>query len=186
MNQKTHTAITLLMLTVTILAGCEKEPPRPQAVTMNMGTIGEATGLIEEMKQRTEKINQMFSEEIKALSIKQRKEIYAKRNSLGDNPSEEDEQEIQTLEGQLKKQLIEFRKEGQATKAKEINEIRQSYINRIMYVAEMIANEQGASIILKANGVFWSDSSVDITDEVIERLSGSKAPQPADQAATDI
>ena len=55
-----------------------------------------------------------------------------------------------------------------------------------MSVAEMIANEHGASIILKANGVFWSDSSVDITDEVVERMSGGKDPQPAEPAATDI
>lgn len=186
MNQKSLTAITLLLLTAVLLAACEKEAPKPQAVTMNMGTIGEATGLIDEMKERTEKINQLFIEEIKALSVEQGKEIQVKRNSLGDNPSEEDVQEIQTLEGQLKKQLIEFRKEQQATKAKEINEIRQSYIDRIMSVAEMIANEHGASIILKANGVFWSHSSVDITDEVVKRMSGGNDPQPVDPAATDI
>ena len=186
MKQKTLTVIVFLMLSVALLSGCEKVPPGPQAVAMNMATIAEAAGINEKMKKRSGEITQLFSEELKALSIDHRKEIEARRISLGENPSEQDEQEIQALEGQLKKQLIEFRKEGQARMRKEITEIRQSYFDDILSVAEMIALEHGASIILKKAGIFWSDSSVDITDEVSKRLSGAIDPRHADPVATDI
>jgi Skp family chaperone for outer membrane proteins len=186
MKQKTLSVLIFLMLTATFLTGCEDEPPKPQAVTMNMVTVTEATGISEEIKKHTEEINQLFSEEMKALSIDYRNEIKAKRNSFGDNPSEEDEQEIKTLEGQLNKQFIEFRKEGRAINTEAIIAIRQAYLDDIMSAAQMIALEHGASIILGAKRVIWSDSSVDITDEVIEQMSDGIDPQPADPVATDL
>ena len=186
MKQKTLNAIILLMLTITQLTGCDKEPPMPQAVTMNLGKIAKEAGVNEEVRKRIETITQQFSEEVRALSIEHRKEIEAEKNSLGDNRSDEDEQKIQTRQEQLKKLLIEFEKEGQARKAKEISKIRKSSLDNIMTVAQMVALERGASIILKYMGVFWSDSSVDITDEVIERMSDSKDPQPVNSEDTDI
>ena len=186
MKQKILPVLIFLMLTVGFLTGCENEPPNPQAVTMNFVTVAEATGINEEIKKHTEEINQVFSEEMKALSINYRNEIKAKRNSFGDNPSEEDEQDIKILEGRLNKQFIEFRKEGQAINTEAITAIRQAYRDDIMSAAQMIALEHGASIILKAMGVIWSDSSVDITVEVIEKTSDGIDPQPADPVATDI
>jgi len=49
-----------------------------------------------------------------------------------------------------------------------------------MSVAQVVAHEHGASIILKANGVFWSFESVSITDEVIMRMSGGRETLPVD------
>ena len=186
MKQKTLSVLIFLVLTVAFLIGCENEPPKPQAVTINMLTVAEVTGINEELKKHTEDINQQFSEEMKALSINHRNEIKAKRNSFGVNPSEEDEQEIKILEGRLNKQFIEFRKEGQAVNNEAITAIRQAYIDNINSVAQMIALEHGATIILKAVGVIWSDSSVDITDEVIEQMSDGIDPQTTDPVATDI
>ncbi|MEN8207116.1 MAG: OmpH family outer membrane protein [Pseudomonadota bacterium] len=172
MKQNTNTTIILFMLTVTLLVGCDKESPKPQAVVMNIGTISEATGIKEEIKIRTEAINQQFSENMKALSAEHRKEIEDEKANFSDSPSEEYEKKIQTLQEQLRERFIVARNEKKAKLAKEISEFRQSHFDEIMSVAQIIALEHGASIILKAGGVFWSDGSADITDEVVERMSG--------------
>ena len=175
-----RTTLILFILTVTLLIGCDKEPPKPQAVVMNLGKIAEATGINGEMKIHTETMNQQFSEEMKALSAEISKEFEDVKAGLGDNPSEEDERMIKTLQGELKKRLIEAQKERNAIRMKEASEIRQSYLDDIMSIAKVITVEHGASIILKANGVFWSDGSVDITDEIVGRMPSGKDPQPID------
>ena len=176
MQQKTRTIIFLLILTITLLSGCNNEPPKPQAVVINIVAIAEAMGFDEQLKEHTETMSQQISEEIKALSDKLSKEFEDEKAGLGDSPSEEDEKKIQTLREQLRKQITQASKEGNERRAKETSEVRQSYLDDIMSVAQKVALEHGASIILKAMGVFWSDGAVDITDEVIGRMPGGKAP----------
>ena len=102
------------------------------------------------------------------------KDIEDKKASIGSNPSKEDEQKIQTLQKQQTKKFLEARKDINERRAKEISEIRQSYIDDILSMAQIIAHEHGAHIILKAVSIFWPDDSVDITDEVISRMMESK------------
>ena len=180
MKQKTLATIFLYMLAVNLITGCDKEPPKPQAVVINLVAIGEATGISEQMKELTEAMNQKISEEMKALSARLRKEFEDEQDSLGDNPSEEDKQRMLTLREQLKKQLIQARSETHERREKETSAIRQSSIDKIMSVAQVVAGEHSASIILKNMGVFWTDGSVDITDEVVTRMVGSMDTQPAD------
>jgi len=179
MKQKTLTTLFLLMLTVTLLTGCNNEPLKPQFVVINIVEIAEAMGFSEQLKERTETMKQQISEEIKVLSAKLSKEFEDEKAGLGDSPSEEDEKRIRTLREQLRTQIAQARKEGNERRAKEISEVRQSYLDDIMSVAQKVALEHGASIILKAMGIFWSDGAVDITDEVIGRMPGSNAPPPA-------
>jgi len=181
MKQKIHTIIILLMLTAALLTGCNNEPPKPQAVVINIGMIAETTGFTEELRIRTEAMNQQISDEIKALSAELRKEIEDEKSSFGDSPSDEDKQRIQTLRGQIRKKMIEARKEKNARLTKEMTEVRQSYLDDIMSIAQVIAIEHGASIILKVMGVFWSDGSVDITHEVVERMPTDKGSPHTDR-----
>jgi len=180
MKQKKLTAIVLLMATVTLLAGCNNEPPKPQAVLINVSTVATASGINEQITKRTETMKQQLSEEMKALSARLNKEFEDEKAGLGDSPSEEDEKKIQALRQQLNKQIIQARSERSEKFKKEASEIRQSYLDGITSVAQMVALEHGASIILKARGVFWSDGSLDITDEVLERMPGGEDTQPAD------
>lgn len=180
MKQKTLTAIVLLMATATLLAGCNNEPSKPQTVFMNLGTIATETGINEQITERTETLKQQLTEEMKTLSAKLNKEFEDEKAGFGDSPSEEDEKKIQALLEQLNKQIMQARYEGSEKYKKEASEIRQSYLDDIMSAAQVVAVEHGASIILKAREVFWSDGSVDITDEVLGRMPGGKDTQPAD------
>ena len=181
MKQKRLTALLLLVITVALFSGCNNEPPKPQSVVINLAEIGEVTGINEQIKIRTETMNQQISEEMKVLSAKLRRELEDEKASLGDSPSEEDEKKIQTLRRQQRQQIIQARNEGNARRMKEISEIRQSYLDDIMSIAQTVALRHGASIMLKAMGVFWSEGSVDITDEVIGLMQGGTDTQPADK-----
>jgi Skp family chaperone for outer membrane proteins len=175
MKQKTHTTIILLILSITLLTGCDKLPPKQQTVVINLGAIAEAAGVEEQVKMHMETLNQEISEEIEALSDKLRKKSEDKDTGLVDSPSEEDGITIQTL----RKQLIQARRDGNTRRMKEASDIRRSFFDNIMPVARKVALEHGASIILKGKGVYWSDGSVDITSEVIGRMSGTENTQPA-------
>jgi len=174
-----HTKTILLVLTVVLLTACDKEPPKPQSVIVNIVTIAEETGINEQIKERTDTVNQQVSEEMKALSEKLRNEFEAEKAGFGENPSDEDAKKIKALRDQLGKQNIEARNEINARRTEEVSEIRQAYLNDIMSVAREVALAHGASIVLKAVSVFWSEGSVDITDEVIRRMSEGTELQPA-------
>jgi Skp family chaperone for outer membrane proteins len=155
MKHKTLTAVFLLMLTVTLLAGCNNEPPKPQAVVINIRTISKAAGINERIKERTETMNQQISEESKALSAKLNKELEDEKARLGDNPPEKDVKKIQTLREQLRKQINQARFAGNTRLANERSEIWQSFRDGVMPVAQVVVFERGASIILNAQaGVF--------------------------------
>ena len=172
-------AIILLVLAVTLFSGCTKEPPKPQSVVINILEIAEATGFNEQIKEHTKTINQQISAEMKALSDILRKEFEGEKAGFGDNPSEEDKKKIQVLQQQLGKQIMQVRTEGNARRTEEASEIRQSFVDDIMSFAQKVASEHGASIILTAMAIHWSDGSVDITNEVIDRMNSGKDTQPA-------
>lgn len=177
-KQKTVSAILLLLVTVSLFTGCNSEPPKPQAVVIDVRAIWEASGIDEQIKKRTEIIDQQIAEEIKALSAKLSKELEDEKSRYGDNPSDEDNKKIQTLREQLRRQLMQARLAGSARTAKVKSEIRRSFLEDISPVAEKVALQYGASIILKAqSAVFWSADSIDITNEVIGRLPAPKALQ---------
>ena len=177
--------ILLFIPSIALFTGCSKEPPPPQAVVINLGTVSEATGINEQMKQQLQTLNQQFSAEMKQLSEELGKEIEAEKTRLGDNPSAEDEKKIQTLRQELSRRSMQARAEGNAKLAKQRTEITQTYIDSILLVAQQVAVEHGASIIIKANGVFWSDATVDITDEVIARMPGNDDSEPADDETAE-
>lgn len=185
MRHKRHTIIILLMLAVSLSIGCDKEPPKPQSVVINIHTIAETTGINEDIKMLTEIMSQQISEDMKALTAASREKIENEKAGFGDSPSEEDKKKLQTLQGQLRKQFMEARNEKN-TRLKEVtSEVRQAYVDNIMSIAQIIALEHGASIILKANSVFWSEGAVDITDEVIKQMPDGKDGQAIESDAKD-
>lgn len=180
MKQKTLTAIVLLMVTVTLLAGCNKEPSKPQAVLIDIGKIAAEKGINEQIKERTEAMRKQVAEDVGALSAKLNKEFEDEKAGFGEVPSEDDKKKIQTLQEQLRKQVIQISNEGNARFRKEASEIRGSSLDGVMSVAQQVALEHGASFVLKSRVVLWSDGSLDITDEVLGRMPGVEETQPAD------
>jgi len=181
MKHITLTAVLPLMLTALLFSGCNGEPPKPQTVVIDIRTISEAAGINEQIKKRTAAVSQQLSEDMKALSAELSKELEDEKARFGDNPSEDDEKKIQTLRNQLRTQIMQARFAGKARLTKEKSEIRQSFLDGIILIAQKVALEHGASIILKArDGVFWSSESVDITNEVIRRIPANSDAQSAD------
>ena len=179
MKPKIHTSIILLMLIVALFTGCDEEPPKPQSVIINIVAIAEETGINEQIKERTNTVNQQVTEEMKALSEKLRNEFESEKAGFGDNPSDEDAKKIKALREQLGKQIIEARNEANTRRTEEVSEVRKAYLDDIMSVAREVALAHGASIVLKAVSVFWSEESVEITDEVIRRMPEESDLQPA-------
>ena len=180
MKQKARPAFILLVLIAALSMGCNRQPPKPQAVVINVEAVVKATGIDEQLKARMEAMKQQLSQEMKELSEMLNKEIEDKNAALGDSPSQEDQKAMQTLRGQAFTKMRQVQTEGNKRIAKETSEVRQSYLDEIMSVAADVAREKGASVVLKAAAVFWSEGTVDITDQVITRMSVGKDEEPVD------
>jgi len=179
MKPETLTAKLLLVLIVAQFAGCNNKPPKPQAVVINIGAIAEVVGVEAQVKKRMQATDQQIAEEIKAVSDKLRKAVDGENESSGGSPFEEGEKRILALQSQLKEQVTRIRKEGNTRRMKEASEIRRSFLDGLLPIAQKIALERGASIILKGRVVSWSDESVDITNAVIGRMTDGKDIQSA-------
>ena len=117
------------MITVTLFTGCNNEPPKPQVVLLNMGAVGDATGITERVKERMATINQQISSETRTVIARLNKEFEDEKASLGDKLSEEDEKKIQTLQEQRKYQVTQARKEEKSRRTKEISELKSKIVS---------------------------------------------------------
>ena len=60
MKQKTLTTTLLLMLTVILFAGCDKEPQKPQAVVIDMRAMSEGVQIDAQIKEHMKTVNQQI------------------------------------------------------------------------------------------------------------------------------
>jgi Skp family chaperone for outer membrane proteins len=113
------------------------------------------------------------------LSTQYKQEIEDKKASFGDNPSKEQEDELQRMTKRLQQQFNRERITANTQLNEEKNALRQSIMDIITPVVQQVATEHGATIVLKKNPVFWSEDVLDITSEVIARLPAEETRDPA-------
>jgi Skp family chaperone for outer membrane proteins len=167
------------MISFIALSGCNQEPPKPQAVVINLSEISNAVYLVERMKTLSDTLSQEINSEMAELSTQYKQEIEDKKASFGDNPSKEQEDELQRMTKRLQQQFNRERITANTQLNEEKNALRQSIMDIITPVVQQVATEHGATIVLKKNPVFWSEDVLDITSEVIARLPAEETRDPA-------
>lgn len=165
---------------VLLLSACNEQSPNPQTVVIDLAKALEATGLSERITQQAEAIREKHKEEMKALSFELGKQLDAEKTRYGENPGDDELAKIQTLRGQLRRQVMQARLEGNARVMKARTDARKAFIEEIMPLAQAVARERGASIILRSTPVLWSDAGIDITPLVVSRYlaTGTGTPSP--------
>jgi Skp family chaperone for outer membrane proteins len=183
----------LLLATAAAVAGCgdgedgegASAPPGRVAV-IDLGGILRATGKETEINQKLEELDKPMRETLEKERDKLQKQIEEKEKEFGDNPTDEQKQELdalrrsaaqtlQTLDAQRRRRLTERR-----------NQLLNEFQDQIRAVARQVARKKGMSVVLTTNVVFTSTSAADITEDVLIRAnelisSGqfrSSAPQP--------
>ena len=173
------TALSLLLISLIALSACNKEPAKPQAVVLNVVEATEAVNMAERMKAFTTAENQRINSEMKELGAQYMKEIEDKETSFGDEPTQEQQDELKRMRTRLQKQFNRTRMTANSQMNKEKKALRQSILDEITPIAQQVATEHGATVIIKDDSVFWSEDTLDITSEVIARLPAEETRDPA-------
>ena len=171
--------LSLLLISLIALSGCNQEPPKPQAVVINMLEVNQAVYMADRLKAFSGPESKRINTEMKELGAKYMQEIEDKKASFGDNPSKEQEDELQRMTKRLQQQFNRERITANTQLNEEKNALRQSIMDIITPVVQQVATEHGATIVLKKNPVFWSEDVLDITSEVIARLPAEETRDPA-------
>lgn len=172
------TVISLVLLVLTALTACDREPPKPQAIIVDFIAAAEAVNMAERVKQFSGAQNKAMRDELTALSKKLKQVLEDKKAGFGDAPTDEQQAELKTVMTNLQNQFTQRRMTLNTGVREEIAAFRQSVIDEIIPVARQVASEHGASIVLKSNPVLWSEETLDITTEVVSRLPAPEKTGP--------
>ena len=179
MMTRKFATLSLLLISLIALSACNQQPPKPQAVVINMLEANQAVYMADRLKALSDAESKRINAEMKELGARYMQEIEDKKASFGDSPSKEQEDELQRMTKRLQQQFNRSRMAENSQLNKDKSELRQSIMDVITPVVQQVATEHGATIVLKKNQVFWSEDALDITSEVIARLPAEETSDPA-------
>jgi len=179
MMTRKFATLSLLLISLIALSACNQQPPKPQAVVINMLEANQAVYMADRLKALSGPESKRINAEMKELGARYMQEIEDKKASFGDSPSKEQEDELQRMTKRLQQQFNRSRMAENSQLNKDKSELRQSIMDVITPVVQQVATEHGATIVLKKNQVFWSEDALDITSEVIARLPAEETRDPA-------
>jgi Skp family chaperone for outer membrane proteins len=150
------------------LAGCDQMSGGSDVAVIDLGAVASATGQDEMMREQAEAGRNELSLQLQQLVQGLDQQLVAETEKAGDNPTPEQQQFLQQLNMQARQRITEAQTQAQG----QIGQLEQTLVAdfraSISPLAEEIAQANGASVILADDSyMFWFDSSVDITDEVI-------------------
>ena len=165
--------------TLITLSGCDKFQSS-NTVVLDLDVIANATGQADTIKQQLEQANQELNSQLSAISVKLNEQLTEEKKKMGKKPSKADKQNLQKLTLQANQKMQQAKaiasQKAQQYKTALILQLRKN----IQPIAEKIASDRGADIVLSANNTtIWYNPSIDITDEVIAEIRATPANVPA-------
>jgi len=184
-----HCAAAAVLVAMGLTLGCDNvgadseasASAKPQAVIVDAVAVSRALGRDQDLQQQMEDAGQQFQKQIQQQQNKYQAEINAKRESFGDNPTEEQQQQLARMAQKANQNLRRLRSMAQ----QRMQQVQASLINQfrdeLTPVVKQIARENDAQLVLINNGsVLWYDPAIDVTDQVIGALRAAE-----NQAATE-
>jgi len=197
---KSITGLWAVCLAAVLLltAGCDRIPGMgPDVLIVDLNAIAKATGQDQAMQKQAQTgradINARLLESAQGLQ----QQLEAERAKAGDTLTEEQATQLQQMTVQAQQKYAQLQAEAQQKVQQYEASLVQEFRERIEPFAEKIARTRGARVILLSDqSIFWHDTAVDVTDEVIVALHADNvfpenaadqdsAAPTADQSATD-
>ena len=165
-----------------LLGGCQQSNPisaAPVVAVVNLDQVADALGRKQAMETRLQEVDKELRQEITAKVQDIRGELQSAQKAAGAEPNAEKQNELRRLAAEARQRLqrveIEAGRKAQATRLGLIRDFR----SEVAPVAQRIAAGKGAKVALATNEfLLWSDSSVDITQDVIQQMkTGAGFPE---------
>ena len=179
----------LTLALATVLVGCNQNQtpaqpassPAPAATaapvggvgTLDIMRIGRQTGIIPQIEREGGNLKQ----QVEAIAQQKEAEFQELRKKYGDKPTEEQKKD-------LEKVLVESRQAVQRVQNQadqRFREFRENRINMLNLAVkgplDKVVKKRGLTVVLQSDlaGLYWKSDAIDITDEVLENMSGAAA-----------
>jgi Skp family chaperone for outer membrane proteins len=173
-----------IVATTLFLTGCDQFPQAggSSVAILDLAAVAKATGQDEVIRQEAELARGELSAQLQQLAANLETQLAAEREKAGITPSEADAQRLQELTMQARQQIGNAQQQAQNQAALIENGLVEEFRTSLQPLVEDIAKKQGATAVLAADSyLFWFDSNVDITGDVITAWRALPANAPVEE-----
>ena len=173
----------LLLFIFMTLTGCDKFQSSPDTVILDLDAIAKATGQADIIKQQIDNANRDLNSQLNDISNALNEELAAEKKKIGNKPSKSEKQNLQQLTQQANQKMQQAKslasQKSQQYQAALIQQLRQ----QVSPIAENIARQRGANVVLTANNsLMWFNPVVDITDEIIAEMRAQPTAKKTEES----
>ena len=185
----------VLVAAALLLAGCDKSPlpadpatagvPTGSAVAvLDLSAVAKALGRDAVFREQVQAAGQQLDQQLAALSSSLQTRLREEHARLGEAPTEEEQQQLQRMLADARRQVQEGQAEARQKAARYQAQLVAQFRREVQVVAAGVARSHGASAVVLADTVLWFEPAADITGEVIDalraRAAEAGAPAPVD------
>lgn len=170
------------------LAGCNREVAPPGAVTaarstggvgvVDLDSVAKQLGRDVEMNSAVEERLTSLNNKLSTFQNSLNRLFDEKKASFGEEPNEEQQKQLATMQDRMTSQLIESKRKGENELAVLKQQLVDQFREQTKPVLREVAAARGLSIVVPKNNLLLLtvDPGVEITDEVAKRMLASQPP----------
>ncbi len=182
--------ITVVFLLLVAMAGCDfkrgehatsDDGVQGTVAVIGLSAIFKEFGRDEQIKAALEQHGALLKKQLDDLKAKYEQDLAQQKEKIGATPTQEQKQYLDDSERRAALHLNQEKQKANLSLNKYRTQLIRDFRNKIKPVASKVAGERGLSIIIMKNEdlVFDYETSVDITDTVIERMRAESPPSRA-------
>ena len=190
--------IVVCCMFIVAASGCkpEKSDPAPASgnasqaggvAILDLDEVAKRFGCDKQMSTSIQQREVSLNQQLAAIKSSYEKQIAEKQQEFGATPTEEQEKLLTDIRRKAVASLNKVRQQAKSNLSQHGSLLIQGFRKEVKPIARQIAREKGLSIIVTRNDsvIFDYDTTVDITEGVIEKLlalQSKQTPVPATEA----
>lgn len=179
----------MLTLATLLLISCKPLSMPNQIAVVDLNLIAKTLGRDDLIVKNVKSANENLNQQLENIASDLRKQLDQEKSKLGGKPTKKEEQEYIQLVQKANNQLNQTKQVAIQKSQQLQNSLIAEFRNEVSKVSGEIAKKNGYITVLAINdGLLWSDTTVDITNEVISemRYSAYKTSEVNREPATGM
>ncbi len=165
-----------LLAPLSLLVGCGGSSSNSTVAIVNLDTVLKLTGADLEIATAIQEREKQIMAGLTKFQQDLESQYEAKQKEIGESPTDEQKRELQSLLNRLNAQNQQARQQASQNISTFQQDLYERFQEQAGPVSLEVAKEQGYSIVIGQNpSILAFDTSVDITDLVVERMKTMKA-----------
>ena len=171
--------LTILVVCPLLILGCNNAGEQSGRVAVvDLDQVAIKVGRVATIKTAVDKREADLNRQLASAKASYEKQLVEAKGKLGEEPSQEQQQQFAQLKLQANKQLKQIAQQAKQHLDQHRAQLRLQFRNEAKAVARQVAKEKGLSIVVTKNDsvVLVYDDAADITSDVVQRLQVLSSP----------